>query len=233
LGLAVLALIGLFAPALGGIRVQTLVNALVASGSVFVLGHFARTRRSVARAELARRPGGRILERRDEHAHRIFELPGAGVEPWSVDAWIVAVLGAAALFMGLSGEGLARPVAFVLVLLAGALSLRLLSVSLDHIRLELGENEWRVQAHEGGRLIRRSGEGTLSAELLPEALVLWSADGRVGVLRGELEPEERSWLAGRLATFSGRTQHHEPESVPEQARGEVEQAEPSEHRKRE
>ena len=227
--LAALALLGLFAPALGGLRFQTGVNALVAAGGVATLLNFAGRRRAHARSELARRSSGRILERQDERAHRVFELPGAGVEPFGVDAWIVGVIGAAALFMGSSGEGLARPVAFVLVLLTGALALRLLSVGLDHIRLELGEDAWRVQAHEGGRLIRRSGAGTLFAELLPEALVLWSSEGRVGVLRGELEPEERRWLAEQLPAPLRASSA----SVPDQARGEVEQTEASEHGQRE
>lgn len=223
--LAAAALVGLFAPMFGGPKVQTMVSALLGVTGIAVLLHFGGARRAQARAALSGSPSGRIQLRVDPQSHRIFELPGAGVEPWRADAWVVAIVALAALFLGVSADALARPFNFMLVLISGALSLRLLSVNSDHIRLEISEQGYRIQAHEGGRLIRRSGAGALSAELLPEALVLWSRDGRIGVLRGELEPGERVWLAEQLPESAGVVRGP---LAPDQARGEVEEPEAGE-----
>jgi hypothetical protein len=229
IALSALAVGGLLSLTLRGPRwFQPTVSSVVGAATVCVLLHFARQRRSHARAMLARVPSGRISERRDASAHLVFELPGAGIEPWHVDAWVVGVVSVATAFMGLSAEALARPLAFTLVLLMIVLGLRLASVNADHIRLELSDAAWWVQAREGGRSIRRSGFGPLIPELLADALVLWSSEGRVGVLRRELEPEERAWLANRL-----KQTHGGAPSVPEPARGEVEQPEAGEHGQRE
>ena len=223
--LAAAALLGLFAPMIGGARLQTAISVLVGITGVGVLLHFGGTRRAQARAALNSSPSGRIQSRVDAQSHRIFELPGAGIEPWYADAWVVAIVALAALFLGVTADALARPFNFMLVLISGALSLRLLTVNSDHIRLETSEQGYWIQAHEGSRLIRRSGAGALSAELLPEALVLWSRDGRIGVLRGELEPGERAWLAEQLPKNQGFVG-----SAPDPARGEVEQPEAREDR---
>jgi hypothetical protein len=226
IALSALAIVGLSSLAWSGPRwFQATLSALAGAGTVFVLLHFARQKRSNARALLAHSPSGRISERRDASSHLVFDLPGAGIEPWRVDAWVVGVVSGATAFMGLSAEALARPLAFTLVLLMIALGLRLASVNADHIRLELSDSAWWVQAREGGRSIRRSGFGTLVPELLADSLVLWSNEGRVGVLRRELEPEERAWLAERLKRARGTLG-----SMPEPARGEVDQAEAAEHR---
>jgi len=222
-----MALAGLLSLAWGGPRwFQALLNTFAGAGAVFVLLHFARQKRASARALLAQSPSGRIRERHDASSHLVLDLPGAGIEPWPVDAWVVGVVSVLTAFMALSAEALARPLAFTLVLLMIVLGLRLASVNADHIRLEVSDAAWWVQAREGGRSIRRSGFGPLVPELLADSLVIWSSEGRVGVLRRELEPEERAWLAERLKRVRGA-----PGSVvPEPARGEVDQAEAGEDR---
>lgn len=208
---------------LGGARLQTLISLLVGATAVGVSSHFGSSRRARARAALTKSPSGRIESRVGPQSHRIFDLPGAGIEPWRADAWVMGIVASAALFLGLSAEALSRPINFLLVLVSGALSLRLLTVNSDHIRLEISEHGYWIQAHEGGRVIRRSGLGALFAELLPEAVVLWSREGRIGVLRGELEPAERAWLAEQLPIGAS------PErSAPDPASRQVEQPKPGE-----
>lgn len=222
--LAIAALLGFVAPLLAGGRSQLAISALVCVAAVSVLLHFGGMRRAQARAALRSCPSGRIVERVADEDARVFELPSAGIEPWRADAWVIGVVGGAALFLGFSAESLARPLTFMLVLISGALALRLMSVNSDHIRLEISKQGYRVQAHEGGRVIRRAGSGPLFAELLADALVLWSRDGRVGVLRGELEAGERAWLAAQLPAATEALA-----SAADPAGGEVKQPEPGEH----
>lgn len=213
------------APAFAGHGwLRLLLSAAGSAGAVVVLSNFASQRRRTARAEISRRASGRIQEQQLAEARSVFDLPGAGIEPWLADAWVVGVVGLAALLLGMSGEAISRPLGFVGVVLTSALALRLAGVGSDHIRVELTRGAWWVQANEGGRVIRRSGFGVLKPELLADALVLWSNDGRVGVLRGELEPEERAWLAQRLSALQG-----DDCSMPEEARRQIEQSEASHH----
>ena len=67
----------------------------------------------------------------------------------------------------------------------------------------------------------------MSGELVGDGLVLWSLDGRVGVLRGELEPEERAWLGERLATLVARSS-----TLAAEANSEVYQREPDDQRQK-
>ena len=90
----------------------------------------------------------------------------------------------------------------ILATLLVVLGVRLASASSDRLRIELSTERWSVDALVGGRPIHRSGAGPLLPELVRDALVIWSSDGRVGVLRGELEPEERAWLSERLAVLA-------------------------------
>jgi hypothetical protein len=94
----------------------------------------------------------------------------------------------------------------------------LASAASDRLRLELSAQGWFVDALVGGRAIQRGGAGALLPELLSDSLVLWSLDGRVGVLRGELEPEERAWLSERLAALVAQSSAiaAEPNSEPDQ-----------------
>ncbi|MGC4091305.1 MAG: hypothetical protein QM756_26190 [Polyangiaceae bacterium] len=220
-----LAAIGSLVPVIGGARwFQVALTAVVGVGAVCCLLDFGRRRRSAARTQLLQVASGRISERGDA-LHVVLDLPGAGIEPWRADAWVVGVVSAASVFMGLSSEPLTRPFAFVQVVLTAALGLRLFAAPADHIRLGWSADGWWVQANEGGRHIRRAGNGQLVPELLVDALVLWSSDGRVGVLRGELEPEERAWLSERL----NRARPAPSSGAPNPARRQIEQAEAGEH----
>jgi hypothetical protein len=203
LALSLLDMVALFTGTSRGIVLGlcTLSGALAASG----LSLFARSKRAAARRALVSNVGGRITEL-SAGGRRVFELPGAGIEPWANDAWVVVVVTLAVLWLGGTQDALGRPAAFVLGGLTLALGLRLGAAGADHIRLELGPGGLWVEASEGGRLIRRSGFGALRPELLVDALVLWSAAGRIGVLRAELEPEERAFLAARLAAVSEAAQ---------------------------
>jgi hypothetical protein len=167
------------------------------------LAHFAWAQRRAARTELeqARLAQGRIVERRDADGTLSFVMPAAGTEPWAHDAFIVWVAsGAAASAGALLDSGDRMLLGFLATMLA-VLGLRLQSAPSDRLRLEVSTRGWSVDALVAGRAIHRSGLGALLPELVGDGLVLWSLDGRVGVLRGELEPEERAWLGERLTAL--------------------------------
>lgn len=172
------------------------------SGSAFLLHFFFAYRRG-ARTALPRAPvaQGRIVERRESDGSISFIMQAAGTEPWANDAFVLWVSTCAAVGAGVILESGQRTLLGLLATLLAVLGLRLASAASDRLRLEQSTDGWSVDALAGGRAIQRSGTGALLPELLPDSLVLWSRDGRVGVLRGELEPEERAWLAERLAAL--------------------------------
>jgi hypothetical protein len=183
------------------------------------LAHFAWAFRRGARAALesARIAQGRIVERRDDGNHT-FTMPAAGTEPWASDAFIVWVASAAAAGGGALLDSGDRVLTGCLVVLLAVLGLRLATASSDRLRFEISDRRWSVDALVSGRAIHRSGAGALLPELLAESLVLWSDEGRVGVLRGELEPEERAWLSERFTSLIA-----ESSAIPGEANREVDQ----------
>jgi hypothetical protein len=168
-----------------------------------VLAHFAwayrrASRRGLSQAGVAQ---GRIVERTESDGSLSFTMPAGGTEPWAIDAFILWATSAAAATAGaVLDSGDRALIAFLATMLA-VLGFRLASAASDRLRLEISTHGWSVDALAGGRMIQRSGLDALLPELLRDALVLWSSEGRVGVLRGELEPEERAWLAERLTAL--------------------------------
>jgi len=181
------------------------LGALLGWSGALVVAHFASARRRFARRFLKGSNGaepGRIREHRNDDGVA-FELPVDGLEPWGSDAWIIAVSSAAAwMLANLTGRGMVF--GFIAVLVAAAFA-RLWSVRNDHLRIEVSSGGFRVDSCEGGRVAQRVGKGALLPELRPDGLTLWSSSGRIGVLRGELLPQERAWLAERLAALAGTT----------------------------
>lgn len=174
------------------------------TAAVFTVVHHARARRRRARRDMHKShlpSGGRINERREQD-RVLFDLPADGLEPWGFDAWVLAVSTFAtfALARGMSGGQVA--LSTFLAALFSAVALRLRAAGRDRIQLEIGKAGWRVEALEGGRVIRRSGTGPILPELRGDALFIWSTQGRVGVLRRELEAEERTWLKNRLSELA-------------------------------
>jgi hypothetical protein len=145
------------------------------------------------------------VESRDSEGTLSFVMPAAGTEPWASDAFIVWVASAAAASAdALLDSGDRMLLGFLATMLA-VLALRLQSAPSDRLRLQVSARGWSVDALVAGRAIQRSGLGALLPELVSDGLVLWSVDGRVGVLRGELEPEERAWLGERLTALIAQT----------------------------
>lgn len=188
-----------FAPA----GVRPWLTLLGGWGGSAVLAHFAWAYRRAVREGLPRASvaQGRIVERRDAEGYLSFAMPAAGTEPWANDAFIVWVATAAVAAVGALLDSGDRALLGLLIALLVVLGFRLIAAPSDRLRLEISARGWSVDALAGGRAIHRSGLGALLPELLNEGLVLWSLDGRVGVLRGELEPEERAWLAERLTAL--------------------------------
>ncbi len=189
-------------------RWALLVTLLVGWTAASVLARFAwqtwrKARRGLTRGVSA---PGRIVESR-EGSRVAFEMPAAGTEPWAADAWALA-LGTVQL-VAVSALANVRSylfLGFVLVMTIG-LGLRVANAAADRLRIELSSGTWAVDAFVFGRPIRRTGTGPILPELVADALVLWSQDGRIGVLRGELEPEERDWLAARLTSLCAESEH--------------------------
>ncbi len=179
------------------------LGALLAASAAGVLGVYALTRKLQARARLSNGVAarGRIVER-SVGEQVLIEIPGSAVEPWASDAAVVAVLALSSLWLGaLLPLGHRAPLLVCVVSLL-ALSVRLFVAGTDRLRLEISSDAWAVEALEGGRMFRRHGGGALRPELTRDALILWCDDGRVGVLRAELEPEERVWLGARLGQLA-------------------------------
>lgn len=193
-----------FSLLLSAARPRLLISLAAGWAGSAVLAHFAWAYRRAARvgltAHLAAR--GRIVEKRDADGGLSLAMPAAGTEPWANDAFIVWVAAAAAAASGALLDTGDRALLGLLAVMLVVLGFRLASAPSDRLRLELSAGRWSVDALVGGRPIHRSGFGPLMPELVREALVLWSTDGRVGVLRGELEPEERVWLAERLTLLA-------------------------------
>lgn len=180
----------------------SLVGSMLGLTAALVLIHFARSRYRNARkflAASARPAAGRIRERREGECVQL-ELPADGLEPWAANACIVAVATGAAWTLSM-GTRRAFVFGFLAVLLV-AIGARLRAIKNDRIVLELCPDKFKVESSEAGRQSRQFGSGALLPELRPDGLTLWSASGRIGVLRGELLPEERTWLSERLASFA-------------------------------
>lgn len=212
------ALLGLPRAVLPGVG---LLLGLLAS---FIVAHFAWRRAHRVR-HAARREGGsvrgRIVER-VENDRVVMDLPGDGLEPWALDSWVLAVTGIACGVLG-AGFGWPLPFAF-LTILCGVVATRLRGAGRDYIRIEVDRKGFAVESEEGGRRIRRFGQGALLPELGPEGLTLWSELGRIGVLRWELTGAERLWLAERLGSLA-----EEQSSGARDVRDEVEQGQAGEH----
>jgi hypothetical protein len=202
------------------------IAALASSFASLALAHFALWQRRGARALLS--PGrpspGRVRESARPGSLAVFEFSAAGTEPWAADAFILVVVTLALGWAGLAFGAESRILSGLLLVLVAVLGLRAGTAASDRVRLELMSQGWSVEAFVFGRPIRRSGSGPVLPELLSEALVLWCEDGRIGVLRSELEPEERAWLAERLI------QHTQGVSTAAEADGEVHQQEADQER---
>jgi hypothetical protein len=183
-------------------RWALLAAFVVGSGVSLVLARFALSYRKRARGGLSNGnpASGRIVESRD--AGRVsFDMPASGTEPWLADAWILLVATTVVVVMAVvAGMRPLFAVGFIVILTIG-LGLRLANAPSDRLHIHIGQGLWTVEALAFGRPVRRTGRGAILPELVDDALVLWSRDGRIGVLRGELEPEERGWLAARLTSF--------------------------------
>lgn len=202
------------------------IAALASTFASVALAHFALWQRVRARALLApgRPSAGRVRESAGPHALAVFEFSAAGTEPWAADAFILVVVTLALGWAGLAFGAESRILSALLLMLVGVLGLRAGTAASDRVRLELLARGWAVEAFVFGRPIRRSGSGPVLPELLSEALVLWSEAGRIGVLRSELEPEERAWLAERLI------EHTQAASVAAEVHGEVHQQQADQER---
>jgi hypothetical protein len=210
------------------------LGALLGLAAAFVLAQFAVYRYRQARRFVwirTRPTPGRIVEY-SEPGRMTFEFPADGLEPWFSDAWVLGVTALAAwVISGVTGRGLSYG---FLALLIFAVAARLWSSQNDRLRIELRADGFTMDCSEGGRTHSRVGPGPLLPELQPDALTLWSTAGRVGVLRGELLPEERAWLAERLAGFAEQEAsgaRETEEQVNERNTGQDRKSEQAEHTK--
>jgi hypothetical protein len=182
-----------------------LLLSLAAGWSASVaLSHFAWAYRRAARGGLnPGQPGrGRIVEQVGSDGALSLVMPAAGTEPWAADSFIVWVAAAGAAAGGALLDSGDRALLGILATLLVVLGFRVASAPTDRLRFEISGARWSVDALAGGRPIHRSGSGPLLPQLVQDGLVIWSTEGRVGVLRGELEPEERAWLANRLGVLA-------------------------------
>lgn len=164
----------------------------------FAWARHRQARRSVAGNKAG---PGRIVEQGEPRGVS-YELPADGLEPWAGDACVVVIVTLAAWALS---AVIGRAVVFgFTALLVGAVAMRLWAVRYDRVRIELRDEGFLVESFEGGRRMRFASRGQLLPELQSDGLSLWSSAGRVGVLRGELQPEEREWLAERLMAFAER-----------------------------
>ena len=225
---ALVTLVGSAVLALGGalfLRGSALQVVCGVSGFAATLGLALFATRRAERAErgarLADVGSGRIVERGD--AERVsLELPADGLEPWGLDAWVVGVTALALTFAGTSARAL---FAVFFAILCMALAARLWVMAKDRIRIELSRGGFLVEAVGANRSIQRAGKGAIWPALEPDALILWTQAGRLGVLRGELTPKERAWLAERLSALAVKF------GSPARSAGEqVDQREAHEHR---
>jgi hypothetical protein len=227
---AALPLVGLFSSRLGLSSLAIALSGLCTSVTLF---HFWLARSRATRVLAGRDPSGRIRVSRGEHGVR-YELPADGAEPWGVDAAVslIATLGAVATIV-LLGEP--RPeIATLMALLPLLLALRLRTARSDFVRLDLGPDGWAIDAEEGGRPIHRSGRGKLGSRLTPRALLLLSGEERIGSLAGELEAEERRFLADALSEHSAEAlDSNAPRSARAQAGDQVDENEAGHERQQE
>jgi len=179
------------------------LGALLGFVGAIALFHYARARKRAARAQLTNGVAarGRISEK-STAGETFLEIRDTAVEPWAADAGVIAVLAFAAWWLSTMTEMGHRGPLVVCAISLGLLGLRVLLVGADHLKFEISTNAWTVDGMEGGRHVHRSGKGRLRPELTRDALILWSDEGRVGVLRGELEPEERIWLGARMGQLA-------------------------------
>lgn len=182
--------------------VMPAVGVLLGLAASFTVAHFAWNRAHRVQYA-ARRDGGsargRIVES-VEDGRVVIDLPGDGLEPWALDSWVIAVTAIACGVLG-AGFGWPLPLVFLAVLCA-VVATRLRAAARDYLRIEVDPKGFTVESEEGGRRIRRFGQGALLPELGSDGLTLWSPLGRIGVLRWELTAAERIWLADRLGSLA-------------------------------
>jgi hypothetical protein len=204
----------------------TLFGGASAAATLAVFAYHERLsalRRVLKRGE---RDRGGIEERVGDDGRVVLELPGRGLEPWGSDAWAMLLFTLTLVGIAVSLDAFSFAFSVLIGALIVALGLRLRAARRDVIRIELDDRSWSIFALEGGRSVNIRGKAALLPELLPEALLLWSDQGRIGTIRWELAAEERAWLAERLLSLAaargslGESSH------------EVDQAEPDHHGQR-
>lgn len=222
------ALVLLVLPWLPG-KLRPWLSLFGGASAAATLALFAFQQRQFAAQRVEKRGGidrGGIVERIDGEGRVVLELPGRGLEPWGSDAWAMLLFTLTLVGIALSLDAWSFAFSVLIGGLIAALGLRLRAAVRDVIRIELDEQSWSIFALEGGRSVNIQGKAALLPELLPEALLLWSDQGRIGTIRWELAAEERAWLAERLLSLAA-----ERRSLSE-AGHEVDQAEPDHDRQR-
>lgn len=194
------------------------------TSSAATLALFAYQQRRSAVHRVGNRGGadrGGIVERAGVDGRVVLELPGRGLEPWGSDAWAMLLFTLTLVGIAVSLDAWSFAFSVLIGALIAALGLRLRAAGRDVIRIELDERSWSIFALEGGRSVNIQGKAALLPELLPEALLLWSDQGRIGTIRWELAAEERAWLAERLLSLAaergslGESGHEMDETEPD------------------
>jgi len=203
------------------------LTLLAGSSAAATLALFAFQHHRAAVRRIANHGGvdrGAIEERVDADGRVVLELPARGLEPWGSDAWALWLF--TLTLAGIAGSLDAWSYAFSVLIgaLTVALGFRLRAATKDAIRIEIDQGSWSIFALEGGRTVNIQGKAALLPELLPEALLLWSDQGRIGTIRWELAAEERAWLAERLLSLAaeraslasaGEARHEMDETEPD------------------
>jgi hypothetical protein len=186
-------------------RLRPWLTLLCGTSAAATLALFAYQQRQAAVRRVAKRGGvdrGGIEERVGADGRVVLELPGRGLEPWGSDAWAMLLFTLTLVGIAVSLDAWSFAFSVLIGALIGALGLRLRAAGRDVIRIELDPQSWSIFALEGGRSVNIQGKSALLPELLPEALLLWSDQGRIGTIRWELAAEERAWLAERLLSMA-------------------------------
>ena len=217
------ALVLLVLPWLPG-RLRPWLTLLGGASAAATLAWFAYQQRQSAVHRVEKRGGidrGGILERAAGEGRVVLELPGRGLEPWGSDAWAMLLFTLTLVGIALSLDAWSFAFSVLIGALIVALGLRLRAAGRDVIRIEVDAQSWSIFALEGGRSVNIQGKAALLPELLPEALLLWSDQGRIGTIRWELAAEERAWLAERLLSLAaergslGESGHEVDETEPD------------------
>lgn len=205
-----IAAFGIAAVAAFSLPMLSTVSVGLSLVSAVYLARFERERRRLARHSVRDQGGsGRIVKQSIPRGVS-FDLPADGLEPWGADAWVIGVVTLAAWAV-LDSANLSVVFGFLALLLV-AVAARLWLARYDRIHIELREEGFLVESVEGGRRIRCASPGLLLPELQTDALGLVSSTGRIGVLRGELQPEERAWLADHLVAFAKNGQQEQSDA---------------------